>query len=470
MSWVADGLPAWRKSPAIRSRRAWARDVRDDARRRTRPNRTAHPTAAGHRHAGELAGPRLAATASPSRAGSLVYPWPARSQSPSAALATIPTESCYGHGPLRTPIDGGSSASTATPHPARSSACLAVVTSLALIWPAAIAAAQSRSARRRLARPLPRRRTPTANAVGARPRREVTQCQRAAAARPSRSGTERRPRQPRRLRAKPARARGIQARPAASVQATGSGAPAATSFGPWEGIDQATSGVRAARPVGRGRSGRRRPDRQHAAPLHEPRGHRDRTGRRHLRLLRPRDFEITPGDPDLDRRASATRACSTTPSTTAGSASTLGWHCDTDGAGTRRFAGLRLRARSAPPVTRPATTTTSTSSTTRFLPDFPMIGTSGDKFTISANEFTLDEHDRLHAPQARYDGASDDDVRLGPDADVPGPARLHVRLLTTTGSRFDRRSRRRPSRTRSSSSARSCCRGPGHDTTRTSPT
>ncbi len=172
-----------------------------------------------------------------------------------------------------------------------------------------------------------------------------------------------------------------------SVPATGSGAPPATSFGPWEGLDETDSGFEPPDPwiaVG--------PD--------------DvvQTVNTHLRFTNREgaetepvldifeffdlgDFETSPGTPvEIDGIADPRWMYDAKHNRWLGIV--LGWHCDTNG-GTNDSMGFIFGALS--------TTDDPTGDYYHFyiryngfLPDYPMIGTSGDKITISANEFTLD--------------------------------------------------------------------------------
>ncbi len=169
------------------------------------------------------------------------------------------------------------------------------------------------------------------------------------------------------------------------VQATSSGAPAATSFGPWEGLDQATTGFEPPDPwvaVG--------PD--------------DVVQSVNTRL-RFTNREGAPRVPDIDVYdwfELASFQVGVTPLVIDGvgdprwhydvkhnrwAGLTMGWHCDDDGAGPDVSLGFVFGALS--------TTGDPTGDYYQFyvqydfLPDFPMLGISGDKLTISANEYTF---------------------------------------------------------------------------------
>lgn len=172
-----------------------------------------------------------------------------------------------------------------------------------------------------------------------------------------------------------------------AVQATSSGAPAATSFGPWEGIDQAASGFEPPDPwvaVG--------PD-----DVVQTVNNRIRFTNREGTTTTPDvdvyDFfdlanftlDFAPlaidgvGDPRwlYDQRHARWLGL------------TVAWHCDTDGTGAGDGPlGFLFGAISA------------TDDPTGdyyyfyvlydgFLPDYPMLGTSGDKFTLAANEYVM---------------------------------------------------------------------------------
>ena len=238
VSWVADGLPAWRKRETS-GREGRGRRLHD-ARRRT--GRT------GGASGGRRPPPRRQIAGSAARrggrrrGGTLVYPWPAESSS-SAALATIPTESCRGHGPSRTPIDGGSSASTATPPrppalwPPRRH-CLArahLARGNRGSHPAPAASGASAAA----APEADSARTPAVRGLGAK---SLDSARGRGPAEPLQS-PERRPCQPGRgcpeVRRAPA---GWRRRPLSRSRRRAPARPPATSFGPWEGLDEADSG------------------------------------------------------------------------------------------------------------------------------------------------------------------------------------------------------------------------------------
>ena len=217
----------------------------------------------------------------------------------------------------------------------RSSACSPSLLSIGLIWPAGHLG--SRRHERRGAHPPPPRAPSARRRSGARARSRSTQGVAAVPRSPSRSPAS----TPRTGRA-PRHRHGLRLRTAAG-DTTG----VSRRRGPRHRLRRARGDVirpvgghqpdsvrlRAARPVGRGRSGRRRPDRQQRS-----------SGSRTARARRPpptsgcSSSSTSPTsrsatDPIYDRRRRRPALACTTPSTTAGSATTLGWHCDDDGAG-----------------------------------------------------------------------------------------------------------------------------------------
>jgi hypothetical protein len=179
----------------------------------------------------------------------------------------------------------------------------------------------------------------------------------------------------------------VTATPPASVQATSSGMPAATSFGPFEGINQATTGnIEPPDPwvaVG--------PD-DLVQSTNEMLRFTNREGASTASDVQLTDFfafdELVPGKPNYitgigDPRwtydAKHNRWLGIT----------LAWHCDTDGTGTAdESVGFVWGAIS--------TSADPTGDYYQFyinygiyLPDFPGLGTSGDKFTVTANEYQL---------------------------------------------------------------------------------
>jgi hypothetical protein len=183
---------------------------------------------------------------------------------------------------------------------------------------------------------------------------------------------------------------GVTAVPPASVQVTSSGAPAATSFGPWSGINQATSGFEPPDPwvaVG--------PD-DVVQTTNTMLRFTNRAGTPTVSNVQLDDFfafdELVPGDPNFITGigdphwiydAKHDRWLGTT----------LAWHCGTAGSVGYVWGAISL-----------------TNDPTggyyqfyidyhQFLPDFPALGTSGDKFAITANEYVLDETaDCTHPP------------------------------------------------------------------------
>ena len=192
---------------------------------------------------------------------------------------------------------------------------------------------------------------------------------------------------------------GIQAVPPASVQATSSGAPAATSFGPWEGLDQATTGnLEPPDPwvaVG--------PD-DVVQTVNEVIRFTNREGASTADDVELFDFfafdELVPGDPTyIDGIGDPRFIYDAKHNRWFGM--TLAWHCDTDGAG--------LNDDSIGYVWGAISTTADPTGSyyqfyvnyNTFLPDSPAVGTSGDKFAITANEYVLDNTaDCTHAPTA----------------------------------------------------------------------
>ena len=151
--------------------------------------------------------------------------------------------------------------------------------------------------------------------VIARHRREAREGQRR---QPDRSaqGARRRPRQARRRR-DTSDGVGIQAVPPPAGPGLELGRSGRDVIRPVGGHRPGRVRLRAARPVGRGRPGRRRPDRQQADPLHEPRGHTDRR-RTSSSSTSSRSTSSSPAT-RTSSTASATRGSSMTRSTTAGS-------------------------------------------------------------------------------------------------------------------------------------------------------
>ncbi|HET9344925.1 MAG TPA: hypothetical protein VFO05_04410 [Candidatus Limnocylindrales bacterium] len=180
---------------------------------------------------------------------------------------------------------------------------------------------------------------------------------------------------------------GIQAVPPASVQATNSGAPAADSFGPWEGLDQAAAGsIEPPDPwvaVG--------PD-DVVQTVDNVIRFTNREGTPRVADVDVYDFfafdELVAGDPDFITGVGDPRFIYDA-KRNRWLGMTLAWHCDTDGGGAADDSlGFVWGAIS--------TTGDPTGDYYQFyvlyneyLPDFPGLGTSGDKFTISANELLL---------------------------------------------------------------------------------
>ena len=176
---------------------------------------------------------------------------------------------------------------------------------------------------------------------------------------------------------------------AAPVEAGGSGAPAATSFGPWEGIDQATSGFEPADPwvavgpddvVQTVNTTLRFTNREGATTA----GNLDV-----FEFFDLANFEIFSDPVTIDGIADPRWLYDTKHNRWLGM--TLGWHCDTDGGGAGDdsigfvFGAISLTGDPTGDYYHFYVQYTG------FLPDFPMIGTSGDKLTVAANELVLDE-------------------------------------------------------------------------------
>jgi hypothetical protein len=179
----------------------------------------------------------------------------------------------------------------------------------------------------------------------------------------------------------------VTATPPASVQATSSGAPAATSFGPFDGIDQATTGnIEPPDPwvaVG--------PD-DVVQSTNEMLRFTNREGASTAGDVQLFDFfafdELVPGNPNYITGIGDPRwTYDTRHNRWLGI--TLAWHCDTDGTGTNdESVGFVWGAIStgADPTGDYYQFYINYGT---FLPDFPGLGTSGDKFTVTANEYQL---------------------------------------------------------------------------------
>jgi len=261
---------------------------------------------------------------------------------------------------------------------------LVTITALALIWPASIAAGRSPSsaapaAGGSAAAPHSARQ-PSVHGVGVRPfstkhgDKPTKPLQRLKVDRTSRgTGDDQRG-----LRAPATTA----VTPPVSVQATTSGAPAATSWAPFEGINQAASGAEPPDPwvaVG--------PDDvvQTTNTMLRFTNRKGVKTANDVQLYDFFDFGTWPhtidgiGDPRWIYDAKHNRWLGIT----------LAWHCDTDGAGDKdESLGYVWGAISL------------TGDPTgeyyqfyllynQFLPDFPGLGTSGDKFVVTANEYAL---------------------------------------------------------------------------------
>ena len=280
---------------------------------------------------------------------------------------------------------------------------LVTVATLALIWPTAIAAGRAPSSAApggasSVGQAPKSAREPTVHGLGVQPLKG--------------NGGEKRTKPLKELKVdhsnrgtRSAAARGpqsVQAVPPASVQATSSGAPAATSFGPWEGIDQAVSHFEPPDPwvaVG--------PD-DVVQTVNTRLRFTNREGAPTAADVDIFDFfafdQLVPGEPNFitgigdprwtyDQKHNRWLGI------------TLAWHCDTDGAGTADDSlGFVWGAIS--------TTANPTGDYYQFyilynsfLPDFPSVGTSGDKFAITANEYILTDQPDCTAG-IDYDGGS----------------------------------------------------------------
>ena len=184
------------------------------------------------------------------------------------------------------------------------------------------------------------------------------------------------------------RAPAITATPPASVQATVSGAPAATSFGAFEGINQATSTFEPPDPwvaVG--------PD-DVVQSTNTMLRFSSREGHSTAGDVQLFDFfafdELVPGQPDfIDGIGDPHWLYDAKHNRWLGT--TLAWHCDRDGAGTADdslgfvWGAISLTGDPTGDYYQFYILYNS------FLPDFPAVGTSADKFAITANEFVLSD-------------------------------------------------------------------------------
>ena len=142
-----------------------------------------------------------------------------------------------------------------------------------------------------------------------------------------------------------------------SVQVTPSGAPSATSFGAWEGINQATSGFEPPDPwVAVGPN-------DVVQSVNTRIRFTNREGGSTASDVEVFDFfafdELMPGDPNFITGVGDPRFVYDAKHNR-WLGITLAWHCDTDGAGTADARWATSRARSAGPATRQATITSST--------------------------------------------------------------------------------------------------------------
>jgi len=179
---------------------------------------------------------------------------------------------------------------------------------------------------------------------------------------------------------------GVTAVPPAAVNATNSGTPAATSFGPWEGINQATSGFEPPDPwvaVG--------PD-DVVQTVNTRIRFTNREGASTATDMEVYDFfafdELVPGNPNFITGVGDPRFVYDAKHNR-WLGITLAWHCDTDGAGTGDDSlGYVWGA-----ISRTGDPTGDYYQFyilyNTYLPDFPSVGTSNDKFAVTANEYVL---------------------------------------------------------------------------------
>jgi hypothetical protein len=286
---------------------------------------------------------------------------------------------------------------------------LVSVTAIALIWPASFVSGNSRSTDSSASAAAHARtegHEPSTHGLGVQPlkgnssEKRTKPLQRLAVDHASRGNDKARGAQT------PQSEAGVTAVPPASVLATDSGAPAATSFGAWGGIDQATSGFEPPDPwvaVG--------PD-----DVVQTVNTRMRFRNRENVSTAPdveifdffafdQPFDDNPtgdpnfmtglGDPRIVYDARHNRWLGIT----------LAWHCDTDGAG----AGDDSIGYVWGAISRTGDPTGDYYQFYirygPFLPDFPSLGTSNDKFAITANEYILSDAADCTAG-IPYDGAS----------------------------------------------------------------
>ncbi|HEX5015800.1 MAG TPA: hypothetical protein VFV72_16770 [Candidatus Limnocylindrales bacterium] len=285
---------------------------------------------------------------------------------------------------------------------------LVTVTALALIWPASSASGRTPSTDRSAATAADARksdRQPTVHGLGTKPSKRTTEkrtrpLQKLAVDHANRGEGKARGAQA------PDTQAGVTAVPPPAVNATNSGAPAATSFGPWEGINQATSGFEPPDPwvavgpddvVQTVNTRIRFTNREGASTandveifdffaLDEP--FDDNPGG-------DPDFFDGLGDPRFVYDAQHNRWLGIT----------LAWHCDTDGPGDSDDSiGYVWGA-----ISRTGDPTGDYYEFYirygPFLPDFPSVGTSNDKLAITANEYILSD-DADCTAGIPYDGAS----------------------------------------------------------------
>jgi hypothetical protein len=269
---------------------------------------------------------------------------------------------------------------------------LVTVTALALIWPASFAAGHSSTSATRSAGDVAAKhksRQPTVHGLGVRPLES--------------KHTTKPPKSLQRLNVDHANrgiadaGRGLRApavaavTPPAAVQATSSGAPAATSFGAFDGLNQTTSGAEPPDPwVAVGPNDIVQTTNAGATQGGALLRFTNRKGAATAGNVSMYDFfdfgtwshKIDGiGDPRWTYDAKHNRWLGIT----------LAWHCDTDGAGTNDDSiGYVWGAISL--------TDDPTGDYYQFyldyhnyLPDFPGLGTSADKFAITANEYVMND-------------------------------------------------------------------------------
>jgi len=264
---------------------------------------------------------------------------------------------------------------------------LVTITALALIWPVSIAAGRTASSTSILATPSDaaapgKARRPTIHSIGIRSMKashaskRTKPLQQLKVDRTSRGIND----VGRGLRAPAATA----VTPPASVQATSSGALPATSWAPFDGINQAASGAEPPDPwVAAG------PDDvvQTTNTMLRFTNRKGVSTAGDVQLFDFFDFGTWPysidgiGDPRWTYDAKHNRWLGIT----------LAWHCDTDGAGTKDdslgyvWGAISLNGDPTGDYYQFYLLYN------QFLPDFPGLGTSGDKFAVTANEYAMND-------------------------------------------------------------------------------